>query len=271
MRTCVAFAVLASIAAGAGAQNSKPADVWFSAGHVALAASAPAGAIAAEWQFDRADNGDVRLAKKERRGNADVSGVVLSVCGDQALLLKDIVPAPRRELQELNEPVLYLQLALRLLARAMPDGLPVAGSETAIDLGDEKITLRLRKGYSARKDIGAPWRARGVARRSATDVRFEFLITHTGDEPPHRQSELKLSGVWQQQTRMPRLDNAYNLTGWRVHRVDTVAEIVGGNTVFDAVARTTSLSFATLGDVRASIGRGWDPNVKAAQRTECKV
>jgi hypothetical protein len=271
MRTCVAFAVLASIAVGAGAQNPKPADVWFSAGHVVLAATAPGGAIAAEWQFDRADNGDVRLVKKERRGDANVSGVVLSVCGDQVLLLKDIASAPRRELQELNEPVLYLQLALRLLARAMPDGLPVAGSVTAIDLGDEKNTLRLRKGYSARKDIGAPWRARGEARRSATDVRFELLITHADDDPPHLQSDLKLTGVWQQQSRMSGLDNAFDLAGWRVHRVDTIAEVVGGNTVFDPVARPAPLSFATIGDVRASIERGWDPNVKAAQRTECKV
>src|SRR5258705_3853641 len=182
MRICVAFALLASIAPGAGPQNPKPADVWFTAGHVALAAIVPASAIAAEWEFDRADNGDVRFVKKERRGNADVSGVVLSVCGDQALLLKDIASAPRRKLQKLNEPVLYLQLALRLLARAMPDGLPLAGSETAIELGNEKNSLRLRKGYSARKDIGAPWRARGMALRSATDVGFEFLITHTGDE-----------------------------------------------------------------------------------------
>jgi hypothetical protein len=271
MRKCAAFALLASVALGAGAQSPKPAEVWFSGGHIALKATAAGDGVAAEWQFDRADNGDVRLVKNERRGNANVSGVVLSVCSDRALLLKNIAPAPRQELRELNEPVLYLQLALRLLARAMPDGLPVAGSETAIDLGDDKNTLRLRKGYSARKDIGAPWRVRGVARRSATDVRFEFLITYAGDDPPHRPSELKLAGVWEQQSRMPGLDNAFNVEGWRVHRIDTIPEIVGGNTYFDSAARTAPLSFATLGDLRASIGRGWDPNVKTAQRSECKL
>ncbi len=271
MRECTAFALLATFALGAGAQSSKPADVWFGAGHIALAATGPAGGIAAEWQFDRADNGDVRLVKNEHRGFASVSGTVLSVCGDQALLLKDIATSPRRELQELNEPVLYLQLALRLLALALPDGLPSAGRDTAIDIGDEKNTLRLRKNYSARKDIGAPWRARGTVRSTANEVRFDLVVAYTGDEPPHRQSELKLAGVWQQRSRMPRLDNSFDISGWRVHRVDIVSEVVGGNTVFDPVASPKPLDFATLGDLRASIGRGWDPDVKARQRMECKL
>ena len=271
MWKCVVGALLAGAALGAGAQSPRPAEVWFSGGHIALKVAAAGDGLAAEWQFDRADNGDVRLVKNERRGGVNVSGVVLSVCGDRALLLKNIAPAPRHELRELNEPVLYLQLALRLLARAMPDGLPVAGTETAIDLADATNTLRMRKGYSARKDIGAPWRARGVARRSAAEVRFDLLITYAGDDPPHHPIELKLGGVWEQQSRMPGLDNSYNVGGWRVHRVDTIPEIAGGNTYYDPVARSAPLSFATLGDLRASIGRGWDPNVKAAQRAECKA
>lgn len=271
MWKCAAVALLAAVATGAGAQPSKPAAVWFSAGHIALTATDAAGGLAAEWQFDRAENGDVRLVKTERRGEAKLSGTVLSVCGDQALLLKDIAPQRGRELQELNEPVLYLQLALRLLARAMPDGLPAAGSETAIDVGDEKNTLRLRKDFSARKDIGAPWRARGTARRMPTGVRFNVTVSYAADYPAQRQTEIKLAGVWEQQTRMPALDNAFSIAGWRVHRVDTVTENVGGNTVPDSMAVANPLSFATLGDVRASIGRWWDPNVKAPQRTECKL
>ena len=51
----------------------------------------------------------------------------------------------------------------------------------------------------------------------------------------------------------------------------TLSIMVGGNTYVDPVARIAPLSFATLGDVRATIGRWWDPNVKAPQRMECKV
>jgi hypothetical protein len=265
------FFLLAAIALNAGAQSSKPADVWLSAGHIHLTAADAASGLSAEWQFDRADNGDVRLIKNERRSSGTVSGTLLSVCSDQAILFKDMVPASRHELRELDEPVLHLQLVLRLLARAMPDGLPRDGSETAIDIGDDKTTLRLRKGHSARKDIGAPWRARGTARRRGSDVRYDLAVSYAGDNPPHPRMELKVAGLWSAQSRVKALDNALNLAGWRVHRVDIESDVVGGNTVFDSVARTAPLTFATLGDVRAAIGRSWNPNAKAAQRMECKI
>jgi hypothetical protein len=270
MLKIAAIALCASIASGAGAQSPRPAQAWYGAGHVALTATDAAGGLAAEWQFDRANNGDVRIAKNEQHGAAKANGLLLSVCDDQALLFKDIVPVQRHELQELNEPVLYLQLALRLLARAMPQGLPAAGTQTSIDVSEDKNTLRVRRGNSARKDLGAPWRARGTASRGAAgEVRFDLVVTHAAENAPGRQSELKLAGVWEQQSRMTALDNAFDLTGWRVHRVDTIAEVVGGNTILDFDVKTAPQKFATLGDVRAAIGRWWDPDVKASKRTEC--
>lgn len=273
LKTAV-FAMLAAVASGAGAQSSSPIETWYGAGHIALVASDAAAGFRAEWRFDRADNGDIRIVKDERRGPARVDGTLLSVCDDQALLFKDIVPVRQQELRELNEPVLYLQLVLRLLARAMPQGLPVAGVQTAIDVADDKSPLRVRKGFGARKDFGAPWRARGNAIRGAAgEVRFDLVLTHTADSvagaPPA--PELKLAGVWEQSSHMRTIDNAFSLAGWRVHRVDTVAEVVGGNTVLDSIAFTTPMQFATLGDVRARIGRWWNPDVKAPKRAECKL
>ena len=98
-----------------------------------------------------------------------------------------------------------------------------------------------------------------------------MIVTYVGDEPPNRPSELKLAGLWEQQSRMQALDNAFNIAGWRVHRVDTVAEVVGGNTLLDMVAMSKPLSFANLGEVRASIGRWWDPSVKAPKHAECRL
>lgn len=272
MLKTAALAMLASIALTAGAQDGKPADVWFGGGHIVLSVTDAAGAFAAQWQFDRADNGDVRIIKDERRGAAKVSGTLLSVCDDQALLLKDIVPSRQLELRELNEPVLNLQLVLRLLARAMPQGLPAPGAPTAIDVGDDKITLRVRKAYSARRDFGAPWRARGTAVRGAAgEVKFDLVLTYAAENAPGKQSEFKLAGVWQQDSRMKAIDNAFALAGWRVHRVDTIAEVVGGNTVLDPVAMTTPLQFANVGELRERIGRWWHTDAKAPKRAECKL
>ena len=139
-------------------------------------------------------------------------------------------------------------------------------------MSEAKNTLRVRKEFSARKDFGAPWRARGtIDRDTAGEVRFDLVLTYAAENTPDKQLELKLAGVWAQQSRMPALDNAFNVAGWRVHRVDTVANVVGGNTVLDSVAMATPLQFATLGDVRARIGRWWNPDVKAPKRMECSL
>lgn len=276
MLKAAVFAMIAAVASGAGAQSPSPTEAWYGAGHIVLTASDAAAGFHAEWRFDRADNGDIRVVKDERRGSARVAGTLLSVCDDQALLFKDIVPVRQHELRELNEPVLYLQLVLRLLARAMPQGLPGTGVQTAIDVADDKSPLRVRKGFGARKDFGAPWRARGNAIRGAAgEVRFDLVLTHAADgvaaAAPAPGPELKLAGVWEQSSHTRSIDNAFSLAGWRVHRVDTVAEVVGGNTVLDSIAFTTPMQFATLGDVRARIGRWWNPDVKAPKRAECKL
>ena len=271
LKTAV-FTMLGAITLNAQAQSPKPADVWFGGGHIVLSVTDPAGAFSAQWQFDRADNGDVRIIKEERRGTAKVSGTLMSMCDDQALLLKDIVPARQLELRELNEPVLNLQLALRLLSRALPQGLPTAGAQTAIDVGDDKNTLRVRKAHSARKDFGAPWHARGTAIRGAAgEVRFDLVLTYATENTPGKQSELKLAGVWQQESRVKAIDNGFALAGWRVHRVDTIAEVVGGNTVLDPVAMTTPLQFSTVGELRERIGHWWHTDAKAPKRAECKL
>ena len=261
---------LLALAGFAHAQAPARGEIWFAAGHVEVSAAGSDG-LNAGWQFDRADNGDVRLVKTERRDGAQISATVLSVCDDRALAFKDMEPARGRELKEFSEPVLHLQLVLRILARAFPAGLPAAESEATIDIVEEKITLRLRKALSARKDIGAPWRARGSARRAGDDVRFELTIDYAGDAPPYPRQELKLSGLWSRASRLAALDNKLSLADWRVHRVDTIAQSVGGNMLTDLAADPVPLKFDTLGDLRAAIGRNWDPNVKAAVRTECKV
>lgn len=258
-----------ALAGFAHAQAPARGDVWFTAGH--LEVSAAGGGVNAGWQFDRADNGDVRLIKNERRDDTQIRATLLSVCNDRALAFRDLAPARGRELKEFNDPVLHLQLVLRILARAFPAGLPAGAGEAAIDITEEKTTLRLRKALSARKDIGVPWHARGSARREGEDVRFEFTVDYAGDAPPYPRTELKLSGLWSRPSRITVLDNTLSLADWRVHRVDAVAESVGGNMMMDLAANPVPLKFDTLGDLRAAIGRNWDPNVKAAQRSECKV
>ena len=104
---------LCVLPAAAQAQSPSPAAQWYRAGSVTLRLSDTARDFTAAWQFDRADNGDNRVIREERRSGANINGVVMTVCDDSALLIKGIRPEPLHEMRELDEPVLQLQLLLR--------------------------------------------------------------------------------------------------------------------------------------------------------------
>ena len=164
-----------------------------------------------------------------------------------------------------------MQLVLRLLARALPQGPLAMGEQTSIDIGDDQNTLRVRKDYRARVNFGVPWRVRGsVSRGNAGDIRFDLDFAYTDSAAKNGRPELKLAGVWRRQSGMRGLADAYTLAGWRVHRVDTVAEVAGGNTVLNNVAMTQPLQFATLGELRQRIEQRWDTGPRANKHFECR-
>ena len=266
-----ALAALALVALSAQAQNPPPATLWYNAGHVELSVTYSAGRVAA-WQFDRADNGDVRVIKEEQRGATKVSGTLLSVCSDQALLFKDIVPVRRRELQELDEPILHLQLVLRLLARALPQGPLAVGAEANIDVGEQKNPIQVRKGNSVRRDFLAPWQARGkITRRTSESFRFDLAFPHAGVDAAARRDEMKMTGVWQTKSDVSVFDNAVAIADWQVYRVDTEVNYVGGNAQFEPFLVAKPLSFKTLGELRTRIERVWSEDPKARKQAECKL
>ncbi len=76
MLKLTAYAVLVMGCFNAAAQKPVPATLWYQVGHVELAATTSAGDLAATWQFDRADNGDMRIIKDEQRGTGKIKGAV---------------------------------------------------------------------------------------------------------------------------------------------------------------------------------------------------
>ena len=270
MLKLTAYAVLVMGCFNAAAQKPVPATLWYQVGHVELAATTSAGDLAATWQFDRADNGDMRIIKDEQRGTGKIKGAVLSICDDQAVIFKDIVPAIRHELQERDDPIMYLQVVLRLLGRALPEGPSSVTVNKKLDVADDKAPLRVRKGDSAQLEFGAPWRAQGSANPGGQgQIRFELAFNYADKARGGARSELKLSGIWQQLSRLRALDNKFSLAGWQVHRIDTLANIVGGNTTLSTVAHTQALQFATVGDLRSRIERWWSTDAGAPKKAQC--
>ncbi len=267
----VVTAMLAFAACGAAAQGASPAAMWGSAGHVTLKVSgAPAGFFA-NWQFDRADNGDIRIAKEEQRGDAKLSGTVMSFCDHHALLINGFVPVRRQALRELDDPILHLQLLLRLLMQSLPQGPLAIGAAQDVNFSGQKDPIRVRKGLSARRDFGTPWQVRGtVGRGPAGDIAFDLVFAYSNSESGGGKSELKLAGTWRQPSGMQKQSDTFAIADWQVYRVNTFATMVAGKTELDAEAATEPLPFTTLGELRARIERDWEENPKARKVMECK-
>jgi hypothetical protein len=265
------FAALSVLASAVAAQSPSPATGWYRAGHVTLRLTDAAREFSAAWQFDRADNGDNRVMREERRGGASINGTVMSICDDQALLMKGVTPERLREMRELDEPVLHLQMVLRLLARAAPEGPSAVGNDKLIEIAEPAVPIRVRKGSEARREFNAPWQARGrIRRETGGEIAYDIVLNHAGNNAQEARTELNLSGVWRQDSRAHSFDNSFDIADWQVYRVNPVPVVVGGNAQIESMATTKPLRYATLGHLRRHIERAWSPNPKVAPILECK-
>ena len=251
------------------AQISRPGAAWYTAGHVVLSITEPSVGLSGSWQFDRADNGDTRVIRNEQRTGTQVSGTVLAVCDNNALLLKDLQPPKGPATDELDGPIHLLQLALRLIDRALPQGPQALAGESAIDVRDDLKPITV-KGSNSASEFLAPWQVRGkVARIAADQIRFDLVYSYTTAAAQGRRLEMTLAGVWHERSRVPAFANDMPLSGWRVYRVEPVGRMVGGAGVIDRKVAPQPMSFNTMGELRARIERAWNPN--ARKQMDCNL
>lgn len=266
-----ALLCLLAAAASAQAPTAPPAAAWSRAGHVMLELADAAADVRARWQFDRADNGDHRILREEQRAGAQLAGAVLVVCDTYALLLRGLEPARGRELAELDGPLVHLQLVLRLLARAAPAGPAAVSAAREFELAEAATPIRAGRGARARRDFNAPWQARGrLAPAAGGGVDFEIAFEHAGEEAAAPRVALRLAGLWREDSAVRRFDDATDLGGWRVFRLDPVVISSGGNDRIERVALPRPAGYATLGLLRRDIERAWSPNPKVKPVMECK-
>ena len=255
----------------AQAPKAAPAAQWYRAGHVTLRIADAARDFNATWQFDRADNGDNRVIRDERRAGVALNATVMTVCDDLALLMQGVAPVPRREMRELDEPVLHLQMLLRLLARAVPEGPAAVMAVKNLELDEAANPLQVQKGQMGRLDFNAPWRVRGRLTREGDALAFELVFNHAGANAQDARSELTLSGRWQRDSAARSFADSTAIADWRVFRVNPVPVTTGGHTRLESMVITTPLRYATLGHLRRHIERAWSPNPKVAAIMECKA
>jgi len=271
IRYCITGLIFVFFVTPGYAQNqSPPTAPWFMAGHISLEVTDPEAALIASWQFDRAENGDIRIVKQEQHGSTKIAGTLMSICDDQALLFKNIAPPQHHEMSELDQPILLLQLVLKLLARAQPQGPQAVIAASTIDVSDEKTPLRVHKG-NVKRDFAAPWQAHIVVERGLADsVKFKIVFSYTANVVAARNAMISAEGVWRQTSDTPVLDDVFSLENWRIYRVDTVANSVAGNAQFNPKIISSPMHFKTIGELRSRIERNLSENLRARKQFICK-
>ena len=261
--------LLCAISAAGLAQAPRPGAAWYTAGHVLLGITEPGVGLSGSWQFDQADNGDTRVIKNEQRMGTTVSGAVLAICDNRALLLKDLQPGKGPATHELDGPIQLLQLTLRLLDRGLPQGPQALTGEAAIDASDDANPIKVKASNSAAEFL-APWRVRGKVARNAPDkIAFDLTFAYTTPAARGRRLEMSLVGLWQQQSRMRVFANDMPVADWKVYRVDPAARVVSGVALIERRVMPQAARFNTLGELRTRIELGWQANPRARKLFEC--
>lgn len=262
----VAWLLLAFCGAAQG-QVPDAGAAWYAAPAVDLVFDdAAAASRHAEWHFDRSDAGDIRIQKSERRAGTAISATVISYCDDRALLVGGVVPLAGHPEEELDKPVLALQLTLKLLARAFPQGPAALAGPAVADIDEPHQALRVRLAQRIGqpvREIEAPWRARIQASPADSGaVDFNIVLSHHG-------GKLQARGRWLPQSRMAVVPPDMDLLGWRVYRIQTLEVEATGNITFQARVQPHPLDFHDLRALRARIERNWSTNPAAYPIARC--
>jgi len=248
------------------AREKESTSEWARGNRMLLGVTQESVAFSAQWRFDRAANGDIRIEKEELRAGQPSAGTLIIV-GNAAFGARDLQLERGRELDAVNGPILMLQLVLRLLERALPDGPKALTRETRIELSDPKAGIKVT-GLGADGEFFAPWALKGVAAPAAGGaVKFELRFASASRGQPGRAYVTSITGIWENTASPLALPDATPLTGWRVYQLRQVVKPRGTiNTV--GLGTSAPMAFPTLGDLRRKVVEWTDDQARRA-RYQC--
>lgn len=234
----------------------KPGAAWYSGNLITLDAAEPNAGFKARWRFERTSGNDIRLVLDEQRKAGPQSGTIL-IIGQKALLTRDLVLARQGGLMPaVDGPTLLLNLTLRVLERAVPDGPQSLRRERTVSVKDDAQPLSIET-PSASGTFLPPWQLTGKVRRDGESVEFDLLLVSRSRTDPQGTNNTSLRGSWRNEAKKPpELPDDLALQGWSLHAITGVAKEVNRRQgiVHEAIPRQ---GFATLGELRKAIALGW--------------
>ena len=145
----VAFITFIACISVAFAADTAPTG-WFAANRITLKMNDEGLNYNATWNFDRGENGDFKILLNENRAGEARAGRIFMI-ENQALLVKDLALTESQVLPALDGPSLMLQLTLKLLKKAFPDGPQSISKDETIDLVSDDKTIAVSTPTSSAK------------------------------------------------------------------------------------------------------------------------
>jgi hypothetical protein len=219
-RLTVTF-VLAVGAAGGRAETGvetgadSPAGTrWADPSRVELGVEFPGEGYHADWELFRCECGDL-LVRSELSMPGEVDQGETVLVQGRAVLSRGFGEQQAELGSSLDAPALMMQLALRLLERAAPDGPAPIDAQIDVELEDGINPIHLET-YSAIGGFPAPWSVTGRIAPAGEglrrfDLRFEFTAPTNGGA---KQGRIRLKGIADFSSVDFPVSEAGSLAGW---------------------------------------------------------
>jgi len=265
---------------------------WAQATAVRVRLSLPGSTDYEEDTFSIPDPFNLAIQTEQRYQGEWYKGTFLLVNGCVMLTrghTPDLTLDRGLEIDALDGPVTGYQMAIGLLARAVPEGPEKISGVTQVDLTETSRGFKIATPSSSAY-LGPPWTVKGtVSRRNPDTIEFALTADFPAGTPrgyrdragkwvmsPQKQTPRRwftLSGEWRKLPQAPALDRSLSLEGWRVYAVGpTTSRPAAGITVLDYLAQPMPTNLRTLGELQDSLrqeGPDYNPRGTPDPRKNC--
>lgn len=206
------------------------------------------GTYHAQWSFELAENGDLRIGVDERNGSESRVGQVMLVTG-RALLTKGVKLTGDQRIDFIDGPVLMCQLAINLLHYSFADGPQRVDSQKPFDLLEKTRTVIISSPQST-SYFFPPWKLTGNANPAGEGIRFNQTFTYKRNPGDADDAEVIFKGLWINAPIPPQFSDSLSLEGWDVSLIDPASQDVAEEA---SCCKTAKKQYRTLGELRKHI------------------
>ena len=262
----VAFITFIACISVAFAADTAPTG-WFAANRITLKMNDEGLNYNATWNFDRGENGDFKILLNENRAGEARAGRIFMI-ENQALLVKDLALTESQVLPALDGPSLMLQLTLKLLKKAFPDGPQSISEDMNIDIASDGKAIKVNT-PTASANFSSPWLAKGILKKEIGDrISFDIKFNAANAINSFQSYAVHFSGVWQIDKSAAVFPDTMPLKDWQFYSIGPLNRNFGDASLIEFGVRKRD-GFATLGELRKHIAKGWATEIPGKNKYQC--